>query len=76
MGEPTAIFSIHDKKDYEIHEIVQQVYDALKEKGFNNLQLHIIGALQSNKVKKACDIAPKITFPIPFSFICAKSGTR
>ena len=31
----TAIFSIHDKKDYEIHEIVQQVYDALKEKGYN-----------------------------------------
>lgn len=30
-----AIFSIHDKKDYEIHEIVQQVYDALKEKGYN-----------------------------------------
>ncbi len=28
-------FSIHDKKDYEIHEIVQQVYDALKEKGYN-----------------------------------------
>ena len=31
----TAIFSIHDKKDDEIHEIVQQVYDALKEKGYN-----------------------------------------
>ena len=28
-------FPIHDKKDYEIHEIVQQVYDALKEKGYN-----------------------------------------
>ena len=35
MGDATAIFSIHDKKDYEIHEIVQQVYDALKEKGYN-----------------------------------------
>ena len=34
MGDATAIFSIHDKKDYEIHEIVQQVYDALKEKGW------------------------------------------
>ena len=32
MGEATTIFSIHDRKDYEIHEIVQQVYDALKEK--------------------------------------------
>ena len=35
----TAIFSIHDKKDYEIHEIVQQVYDALKEKGYNPVNL-------------------------------------
>lgn len=35
VGDSTAIFSIHDKKDYEIHEIVQQVYDALKEKGYN-----------------------------------------
>ena len=32
MGDATAIFSIHDKKDYEIHEIVQH---ALKEKGYN-----------------------------------------
>ena len=31
MSGETAIFSIHDKKDYEI----QQVYDALKEKGYN-----------------------------------------
>ena len=35
MGDATAIFSIHDQKDYEIHEVVQQVYDALKEKGYN-----------------------------------------
>ena len=35
MGEATTIFSIHDRKDYEIHEIVQQVKDALKEKGYN-----------------------------------------
>ena len=34
-GRRDCIFSIHDKKDYEIHEIVQQVYDALKEKGYN-----------------------------------------
>ena len=32
MGEATTIFSIHDRKDYEIQ---QQVYDALKEKGYN-----------------------------------------
>ena len=35
MGDATAIFSTHDQKDIEIHEIVQQVYDALKEKGYN-----------------------------------------
>ena len=34
MGDATAIFSIHDQKDIEIHEVVQQVYDALKEKGY------------------------------------------
>ena len=37
MGDATAIFSIHDQKDIEIHEVVQQVYDALKEKGYNPL---------------------------------------
>lgn len=35
MGDSTAIFSIHNRKDDEIREIVQQVYDALKEKGYN-----------------------------------------
>ena len=30
VGEATTIFSIHDRKDYEI-----QVYDTLKEKGYN-----------------------------------------
>ena len=35
MGDATAIFSIHDKKDDEIHAIVQEVYEALKEKGYN-----------------------------------------
>ena len=35
MGDATAIFSIHDKKDSEIHAVVQQVYDAVKEKGYN-----------------------------------------
>ena len=34
MGDATAIFSIHDQKDIEIHEVVQQVYDALKDKGY------------------------------------------
>lgn len=35
MGEPTAIFSIHDEKDRQIRKILQEVYDALKEKGYN-----------------------------------------
>ena len=46
MGDATAIFSIHDKKDYEIHEIVQQVYDALKEKGYNPVN-QIVGYIMS-----------------------------
>lgn len=35
VGDSTAVFSIHQKKDDEIRTIVQQVYDALKEKGYN-----------------------------------------
>ncbi len=35
MGEPTAIFSIQDDQDREIHDILLEVYDALKEKGYN-----------------------------------------
>ncbi len=35
VGEPTAIFSIHDEKDDQIRETLQQVYAALKEKGYN-----------------------------------------
>ena len=46
MGEATTIFSIHDRKDYEIHEIVQQVYDALKEKGYNPIS-QIVGYILS-----------------------------
>ena len=46
MSGETAIFSIHDKKDDEIHEIVQQVYDALKEKGYNPVN-QIVGYIMS-----------------------------
>ena len=48
MSGETAIFSIHDKKDYEIHEIVQQVYDALKEKGYNPVN-QLVGYILSDK---------------------------
>ena len=35
MSEPTAIFSIYDDKDKEIREVLNSVYRALKEKGYN-----------------------------------------
>ncbi len=35
MGDPTAIFSIHDEKDRQIYDTLQEVYSALKEKGYN-----------------------------------------
>ena len=35
MGDATAIFSIHDKRTMRSTRYVQQVYDALKEKGYN-----------------------------------------
>ncbi len=46
VGDSTAIFSIHDKNDYEIHKIVQQVYDALKEKGYNPIN-QLVGYILS-----------------------------
>ena len=46
MGDATAIFSIHDQKDIEIHEVVQQVYNALKEKGYNPIS-QIVGYILS-----------------------------
>lgn len=46
MGDPTAIFSIHDQKDQEIHDIVQQVYVALKEKGYNPIN-QLVGYILS-----------------------------
>lgn len=35
ISEPTAVFSIHDDKDQEIKQVVQIVYSALEEKGYN-----------------------------------------
>ena len=35
MADATAIFSIHDDKDRVIHDTLQEVYSALKEKGYN-----------------------------------------
>lgn len=35
MGSSTAIFSLQGDKDREIRATIQEVYDALKEKGYN-----------------------------------------
>ena len=35
MFEPTMTFSIAQKKDEELREIITRVYDALNEKGYN-----------------------------------------
>ena len=48
MGDATAIFSIHDQKDIEIHEVVQQVYDALKEKGYNPVRRLVFDILSQD----------------------------
>ena len=46
MYEPTAIFSIRDERDQEIRAIMQEVYDALKEKGYNPIN-QIVGYILS-----------------------------
>lgn len=35
VSEPTAVFSIRDDKDLEIKQVMQLVYGALEEKGYN-----------------------------------------
>ena len=35
ISEPTAVFSIRDDKDKEIKKVLQLVYGALEEKGYN-----------------------------------------
>lgn len=35
MSEPTTIFSICEDKDTEIRKTLTEVYDALKQKGYN-----------------------------------------
>ena len=46
MSEPTAIFSVRDERDQEIRAIMQEVYDALKEKGYNPIN-QIVGYILS-----------------------------
>ena len=35
ISEPTEVFSIRDDKDQEIKQVMQLVYGALEEKGYN-----------------------------------------
>ena len=46
MSDPTAVFSIYDERDREIRAVVQEVYDALKEKGYNPIN-QIVGYIMS-----------------------------
>ena len=42
ISEPTAVFSIRDDKDQEIKQVMQLVYGALEEKGYNQLVGYIL----------------------------------
>ena len=46
MSDPTAVFSIYDDRDREIRAVVQEVYDALKEKGYNPIN-QLVGYILS-----------------------------
>lgn len=46
MSDSTTIFSIYSEKDKEIKETLQEVYDALKEKGYNPIN-QIVGYILS-----------------------------
>ena len=46
MNDATAVFSVHNEKDQEIRQILKEVYDALKEKGYNPIN-QIVGYILS-----------------------------
>lgn len=46
MSEPTSIFSVNDQKDEEIRQILTEVFDALKQKGYNPIN-QIVGYILS-----------------------------
>ena len=46
MNDATAVFSVHNEKDLEIKQILKEVYDALKEKGYNPIN-QIVGYILS-----------------------------
>lgn len=46
MHDHTITFSIHDDKDNQLRKILTEVYDALKEKGYNPIN-QIVGYILS-----------------------------
>jgi uncharacterized protein (UPF0297 family) len=46
MQEPTISFSIHEDKERQMKEILMQVYNALKQKGYNPIN-QIVGYILS-----------------------------
>lgn len=44
--EPTRAFSIRDEKEYQIHQVLTEVYEALNEKGYNPVN-QIVGYILS-----------------------------
>ncbi|HIX13293.1 MAG TPA: IreB family regulatory phosphoprotein [Candidatus Anaerofilum faecale] len=46
MSERTTIFSIYDDREKEIRQIMTEVYEALKEKGYNPIN-QIVGYILS-----------------------------
>jgi len=46
VQDPTISFSIHEDKDRQMREILLQVYDALRQKGYNPIN-QIVGYILS-----------------------------
>lgn len=46
MNDPTRSFSIYEDKEAEVREILTDVYDALKQKGYNPIN-QIVGYILS-----------------------------
>ena len=46
MSERTTVFSIYDDRQKEIRQIINEVYEALKEKGYNPIN-QIVGYILS-----------------------------
>ena len=46
MSEPTMVFSLRDEKEQEMKLILHQVYDALRQKGYNPIN-QIVGYILS-----------------------------